>query len=350
VYDDDDDDDGEEEGRFRKRRSPPPPRGFLSRAGRWIVGAAIAAILPLAASLWALSSVTDYIPMLRQRSVAAAAGTAAVVALSFSIALLLELYFYWKMGPSAGRSEDAPIRGRRQFLLVYVLVPLVPGLVAGYVTMRPATGLSEAIDWVRQPSGSHVERQVGQAIQDAAESETRVAGIRALAQFGSADALGELSRLAAGNPRLLDDRASFDALAGALASFGSQAEPVLQSLWKDAGHHGALGSGPAEERTPADLALAAYSKLDAIADAASACGIAREAAAAPSSGPERQAAALAAIATCGSRNDATLLASFLVNRPEPVKRAALDAMRHLDARLRKQDTPPATNASAPAGR
>ena len=94
----------------------------------------------------------------------------------------------------------------------------------------------------------------------------------------------------------------------------------------------------------------AYNKMDAIADTAVAYGIAREAAAAPSSSPERRAAAIGVIARSGSRSDFALLASFLVNQPEPVQQAALDALRHLDARLRKQEAPPVTNSPAKAGR
>jgi len=226
---------------------------------------------------------------------------------------------------------------------------LVPGLVVAFLTLSPATRLSQAIDWIRQPSDLQVERQVGQAIADAAAGETRVAGLRALAQFGSPDALDELARLATGDPRLLADPASFDALTSALASFGRQAEPVLQRIWKDAGHATAEHK-PADGMTPADVVLAAYNRLDAITDAASAYAIARGAAAEPGSSPERQATAIAVIAKSGSRSDVALLASFLVNRPESVKQAALDGLRHLDARLRKQDAPPVTNAPAPAGR
>jgi hypothetical protein len=315
----------------------------------WLVGASIACILPLAASLWALSLAKDYAPLLKQPTAAAAVGSAAVVALAFSLALFLEFYVYWKMGPSAGGEADAPVRGRGQFLIVYVLVPLVPGLVVAYLTLSPATRLSQAIDWIRQPSGFHVERQVGQAITDAAAGETRVAGLRALAQFGSPEALEELARLATGDPELLAEPASFEALTSALASFGSQAEPVLQRIWKDAGRSAAEHK-PGDGRTPADAVLGAYNRLDVITDTASAYAIAREAAAAPASSPERQATAIAVLAKSGSRNDVALLASFLVNRPESVKQAALDGLRHLDARLRKQDAPPVTNAQAPAGR
>jgi len=194
-----------------------------------------------------------------------------------------------------------------------------------------------------------VEHRVAQAIQDAAAGETRVAGIRALAQFGSRDALNELALLASGSPRLLNDPSSFDAVARALASFGRQSEPVLQTIWKEASHGGA-GSRPVEGKTPLDVVLAAYEKLDAIADAAAAYGIAREAAASPSSSPERRAAAIAIIARSGSRSDFALLASFLVGQPEQVKQSALDALRHLDARLKKQEAPPVTNDAAPAGR
>ena len=342
-------DEEEDEGRFRRRREAPVRRGFLSRIGVWLLGALVMGIVPLAVSLWVRSLVADYLPMLKQATPAAAAGSAALVAFSFSLVLFLEFYVYWKMGPSAGRAEGAPITGRLQFLVTYVLVPLVPGLVVGYLTLSPATGLSQAIDWIRQPSAVQVERRVAQAIKDATAGETRVAGLRALAQFGSPDALNELARLASGNSLLLNDPSSFDAFAQALASFGRQSEPVLQTLWSEAGHSGA-GSTPLEGKTPADLALAAYGKLDAIADAAAAYGIARAAAVAPSSSPERRAAAMAVIAQCGSRSDFALLASFLVDQPEPVKQAALDALRHLDARLRKQEAPPVTNDAAPAGR
>jgi hypothetical protein len=352
VYDDDED----EGGRFRQRRGSPEPaqRGFLSRIGWWLTGAIITGIVPLAVSLWALSAVTDYAPAIAQATPLAAAGTALVVAVSFSLALFVELYAYWKMGPSAGREDGAPITGRLQFLIVYVLVPLVPGLVAGYLTLRPAARLSQAIEWVRQPAAAQVERQVGQAIQDAAAAETRVAGLRALAQFGSQEALGELARLAAKDPRLLNDASAFDAAADALASFGSRAEPVLNDLWKSS-KHAAGGDAQSGARTPADLVLAAFNKLDTVAAAAAAYSIAREAAEDPASSPERQAAAIALIARCGSKSDFTLLASFLATRPEPVKRAALDALRHLDARLKKQEpasapNAPAPNAPAPAGR
>jgi hypothetical protein len=337
------DDEEEGEGRFGRRRTAPVRRGFFSRIGMWLLGAIVSGIVPLAVSLWVLSLVADYVPLLRQHSMAAAAGSTAVVAVSFSLVLLLEFYVYWKMGPSAGRADDAPIKGGLQFLIVYVLIPLAPGLVVGYVTLSPATRLSQAIEWMRLPSAVKVERQVGQAIEDAAAGETRVAGLRALAQFGSPDALNELERLATGHPALLNDSPSFDALAGALASFGSQSEPRLQAIWKKSGRADA-------GNTPADLVLAAYNKLDAIADTAMAYGIAREAAAAPSLSPERRAAAIALIARSGSRNDFALLASFLIDQPEPVKRAALDALRHLDARLKKQEVPPANGASAPAGR
>jgi hypothetical protein len=347
VYDEDD----EEEGRFRKRRRPPADarRGFLFRFGSWLVGAVILGIAPLAAALWALSLAKDYVPALKQATTAAAAGGGAVVTIAFSVALFIELYVYWKIGPGAGSDADAPITGRRQFLIVYVLVPLLPGLVVAYLTLSPATRLSQAIDWIRQPAAIQVERQVGQAVRDSAAGETRVAGLRALAQFGSRDALDELARLATGDPQLLNDPASFDALTSALASFGNQAEPVLQRIWKEAGSP-AADRKAADGRTPADVVLAAYNRIDAIADTASAYALAREAAAAPASSPERQAAAIALIAKCGSRSDVALLASFLVNRPESVKQAALDGLRQLDARLRKQETPPVTNAPAPAGR
>ena len=343
------DDEEEDEGRFRRRRTAPVRRGLLSRIRVWLLGGILMGIVPLAVSLWIRSLVADYVPMLKQTTAAAAAGSTAVVVVSFSLVLFLEFYFYWKMGPSAGGADDAPITGRLQFLIIYVLVPLVPGLVVGYLTLSPATQLSHAIDWIRQPSAFQVERQVGRAIQDAAAGETRVAGLRALAQFGSPDALDELARLATGNPRLLNDPSSFDALANALASFGSQSEPQLQTIWKEAGLAGA-GSTPAEGRTPADLVLAAYNKLNAIADTAVAYGIAREAAVTPSSSPERRAAAIAVIAKSGSTNDFALLASFLVNQPEPVKQAALDALRHLDARLRKQEAPPVASAPRPTER
>jgi hypothetical protein len=316
------DDEEEGEGRFRKRRRTPVRRGFLSRIGAWLLGAIITGIVPLAVALWVRSLAVDYVPMLKQATPAAAAGSAAVVAVSFSF---------------------------MQFLIVYVLVPLVPGLIVGYLTVSPATRLSQAIDWIRYSSGVQVERQVGQAIQDAAASETRVAGLRALAQFGSPDAIDELGRLATGHPPLLNDPLSFDALASALASLGSQSEPLLQTMWKESGHAG-TGSAPAEGRTPADLVLAVYAKLEAIADTAVAYGIAREAAMAQTSSPERRAAAIALMAKCGSRSDVAWLASFLVNQPEPVKQAALDALRHLDARLKKQEAPPAANGPAPAGR
>jgi hypothetical protein len=343
------DDEEEDEGRFRRQRRAPVRRGFVSRIGAWLLGAVITGIVPLAVSLWVRSLVADYVPMLKQASAGAAAGNTAVVAVSFSLVLFLELYFYWKMGPSAGGADDAPITGRRQFLLIYVLVPLVPGLVIGYLTLSPAIRLSQAIDWMRQPSGVQVERQVGQAIRDASAGETRVAGIRALAQFGSPDALNQLAGLAARNSPFLNDPSSFDALASALASFGRQSEPLLQTIWKESGHAGARNT-PAEGKTPADLVLAAYDKLDAIADTAAACGIAREAAVAPSSSPERRAAAIAVVAKSGSRSDFAWLASFLVNQPEPVKQAALDTLRRLDARLRKQEAPPVTNTPTPAGR
>jgi hypothetical protein len=326
------DDEEEGEGRFRKRRRTPVRRGFLSRIGAWLLGAIITGIVPLAVALWVRSLAVDYVPMLKQATPAAAAGSAAVVAVSFSFMLFLEFYAYWKMGPSAGGAEDAPVTGRMQFL-----------------TLSPATRLSQAIDWIRYSSGVQVERQVGQAIQDAAASETRVAGLRALAQFGSPDAIDELGRLATGHPPLLNDPLSFDALASALASLGSQSEPLLQTMWKESGHAG-TGSAPAEGRTPADLVLAVYAKLEAIADTAVAYGIAREAAMAQTSSPERRAAAIALMAKCGSRSDVAWLASFLVNQPEPVKQAALDALRHLDARLKKQEAPPAANGPAPAGR
>jgi hypothetical protein len=345
VYDDEE----EDERRFQKRRGAPVRRGFLSRVGVWLLGAIITGIVPLAVSLWVRSLLADSVPMLKQATAAGAAGSTAVVAVSFSLVLFLELYVYWKAGPSAGRADEAPITGRLQFLIVYVLVPLVPGLVVGYLTLSPTTRLSQAIDWIRQPSGVQVERQVGQAIKDAATDETRVAGLRALAQFGSPDALNELARLARGNPRWLNDPPSFEALASALASFGGRSEPLLQTIWKESGHAGA-GSMPADGKTPADLVLMAYNTMDAIADTAMAYGIAREAVVAPSSSPDRRAAAIAVIGKSGSRSDFALLASFLVNQPEPVKQAALSAMQYLDARLRKQKAPPAANAPAPIGR
>lgn len=338
------DDEEQAEGRFRRRPVAPVRRGFLSRIGVWLLGAVIMGILPLAVSLWVRSLVVDYVPMLKQATAVAAAGNTAVVAVSFSLVLFLEFYTYWKMGPSAGGADGAPITGRLQFLIVYVLVPLVPGLLVGYLTISPATRLSSAIDWIRQPSAVQVERQVGQATQDAVASETRVAGLRALAQFGSPDALNELARLATGNPQLLNDPLSFGAFASALASFGSQAEPVLQKIWKES------GSRPSEGKTPADLVLAAYNNFDAIADGAVAYGIARGAADASSSSPERRAAAITVIAKSGTKTDFAWLASYLVNQPEPVKQAALDALRHLDARLRRQEAPTVTNANTPVGR
>jgi hypothetical protein len=325
------------------------PRGFLSRIGLWLVGAVITGALPLAASLWTLSLAGDYVPMLKQPTTAAAAVSAGVVALSFSVAMFLELYVYWKIGPGAGSDANAPITGRWQFLILYVLIPLVPGLVVAYLTLSPATRLSHVVDWFRPPSEFHVERQVGQAIRDAEAGETRVAGLRALAQFGSPDALDELARLATGDPRVLNDPASFDALTGALASFGNQAEPVLQRIWKEAGH-ATSERKPTDGRTPADVVLAAYSRLDVITDTASAYALAREAAASPASSPGQLAEAIAVVAKSGSRSDVALLASFLVDRPESVKQAALDGLRHLDARLRKQEAPPVTNGPAPAGR
>ena len=124
---------------------------------------------------------------------------------AFTMMLFLEFYAYWKLGPSAGGADGAPMTGWLQFLIVYVLVPLVPGLAVGYLTLTPATRLSHAIDWIRQPSAVQVERQMGQAMRDAAASERRVAGLRALAQFGSPDALDELARLATGSPQLLNE-------------------------------------------------------------------------------------------------------------------------------------------------
>jgi len=340
-------DEEEGEGRFRKRRGVPVRRGLLRRIGVWLLGAVIMGILPLAVSLWVRSVVADYVPMLTQATAAAAAGNTVVVAASFSLVLFLEFYSYWKMGPSAGRAEGAPITGRLQFLITYVLVPLVPGLAVGYLTLSPATQLSQVIDWVRQPSPLQIERQVGQAIQDAAAGETRVAGLRALAQFGSPEALNELARLATGNPRLLNDPSSFEAFGTVLASFGRQSEPVLQTIWKESA---GVERTPAEGKTPADLVLAAYAKLNEIADKTAAYGIAREATVDPASSLERRAAAIAVIAKSGSRSDFAWLASFLANQPEPVKQAALDAMRHLDARLRQQDTPLVTNDGAPISR
>lgn len=339
------------EGRFRKRPAATEieRRGFVIRISRWLVGAIVASIVPFTASLWALSLAEDYVPMLRQPSAAAAAGSAVVAAVAFSVALFLQLYVYWKIGPSAGRDANAPIRGRWHFLLVYLLVPLGVGLAVGYLRLSPMTRLSHTIDWIRQPSGLQVERQVGQAVRDAMAGETRVAGIRALAQFGSPDALNELSRLAARDPRLLNDPASFDALTSALASFGSQAEPELQRIWNETGRATAEAAS-ADEKAPADLVLAVYRRLDAVTDTASAYALAREALAAPASTPARQAAAIALIAKSGSSSDVALLASWLVDRPESVKQAALDGLRELDARLRKRDVPPATNASAPARR
>ena len=342
-------DEEEGEGRFRKRRGVPVRRGFLRRIGVWLLGAVIMGILPLAISLWVRALVADYVPMLNQATAAAAAGNTVVVAASFSLMLFMEFYSYWKLGPSAGRAEGAPITGRLQFLITYVLVPLVPGLAVGYLTLSPATQLSHAIDWMRQPSPVQVERQVGQAIQDAAAGETRVAGLRALAQFGSPEALNELARLATGNPRLLNDPSSFEAFATALASFGRPSEPVLQTIWKESGHAG-VERTPAEGKAPADLVLAAYAKLNGIADKTAAYGIAREAAVDPASSVERRATAIAVIAKSGSRSDFAWLASFLANQPEPLKQAALDAMRHLDARLRQQDAPLVTNDGAPISR
>jgi hypothetical protein len=55
---------------------------------------------------------------------------------------------------------------------------------------------------------------------------------------------------------------------------------------------------------------------------------------------------MAVIATSGTKSDFALLASFLVDQPEPIQRAALDALRRLDARLRKQEAPLATNDGA----
>ena len=337
-------DEEQAEGRFRRRRGAPVRRGFSSRMGVWLLGAIVMGIVPLVVSIWVHSLVADYFPMLKQATAVAAAGSTVVVAVSFSLVLLLEFYCYWKLGPSAGGADGAPITGRLQFLIVYVLVPLVPGLAVGYLTLSPATRLSKAIDWIRQPSAVQVERQVGHAIQGAAASETRVAGLRALAQFGSPDALNELARLAVASSRLLNDPSTFDALAIALASFGRQAEPVLQKIWKES------GTAPEEAKTPADLVLAAYNRLDAIADTTVAHGIARETAIASSSSAERRAAAIAVVAKSGSRSDFAWLASFLANQPEPVQQAALDAMRHLDARLRKQEAPTVTNANTPVGR
>ena len=56
------------------------------------------------------------------------------------------------------------------------------------------------------------------------------------------------------------------------------------------------------------------------------------------------------IAKSGTKSDFALLASFLLNHPEPVQQAALDALRQLDARLRKQEAPRVTNDGAPARR
>lgn len=346
-----DEDEDEDEGRFRKRRGTPVPvrRGFLSRIGVWLVGAVIAGIVPLVVALWAVSAAADYVPLLKQQTWAGAVGSAAIVTVTFSFVLFLQFLLYWKLGPSAGGADDVPIKGWRQFLIIYVLVPLVPGLVAGYLTLAPPARLLQAVDWIRQPSGSQVEREVGQAIRHAAAGDTRIAGLRALSQFGSPDALNELARLATGKPDWLNDPSSFNALAEALASFGGRSEPVLQSIWKESGHAGEA-SKLEEGRTPADLVLAAYSRLETIADTETAYAIAREAAFAPSSPPGRQAAAFAVIAKSGSRSDAAVLASFLVDRPESVKQAALDALRHLDARLKKQEPPPAVVAPAPAGR
>jgi len=96
--------------------------------------------------------------------------------------------------------------------------------------------------------------------------------------------------------------------------------------------------------------LSDYAKLNEIADKTAAYGVAREATVDPASSPERRAAAIAVVAKSGSRSDFAWLASFLVNQPEPVKQAALDAMRHLDARLRQQDAPLVTNDGAPISR
>ena len=345
-------DEPEDEGRFRRRGAAGPPvrRGFGSRVGWWLVGAAVTGIVPLAVALWALSLARVYAPWLAQATQAGASGSAVVVTVTFSIALLVEFWLFWKVGPSAGSADGVPIRGWRQFFLTYVLVPLVPGLVVGYLTWSPATHLAQAIDWIRQPSGPKVERQVGDAIRSAEAPDTRVAGLRALAEFGSPDALSELARMATSDPGILTDPASFTALVAALASFGGACEPVLGQISEQARQPG--GSNPASGApTPIDVVLATYDKLETIANTDLAYGIAREAAFAPSSSPARQAAALAVIAKSGSRSDFVLLASFLTGRPEPVKQAALDALRRLDARLKRQEPPPpSTNAAAPPAR
>src|SRR5512137_1244723 len=99
MYDDDDDDDG---GRFSRRRRAPEPvkRGIAARLGLWLVGAVISGVVPLFVALWALSAARDYAPMLARPTAAAALGSAAVVTLTFSVALFVEFYLYWKMGPS----------------------------------------------------------------------------------------------------------------------------------------------------------------------------------------------------------------------------------------------------------
>ena len=179
-----------------------------------------------------------------QTTPAAAAGSAAVVAVSFSLVLFLEgVRGDWKAGPSAGRAGEAPITGRLQFLIIYVLVPLVPGLVVGYLTLSPATRLSQASTECAGRQGSRWNARWARRSRTRRRIETRVAGLRALAQFGSPDALNELARLARSSPGLLNDPPSFDALASALALFGVQSEPLLQAIWKESGRAGA-GSTP----------------------------------------------------------------------------------------------------------
>ena len=343
-------DEPEEAGRFGRHRGAESPvrRGFSSRVGWWLVGAIVTGIVPLAMALWALSLARNYAPWLTQSTRAGAIGSGVVVAVTFSIALLVEFWLYWKVGPSAGGDDGVPIRGGRQFILTYVLVPLLPGLVVGYLTWSPATRLAQAIDWIRQPSGPKVEHQVGDAIHGAAAADTRVAGLRALAEFGSPDALGELARMATSDPAILADPASFTALVGALASFGGGCEPVLEQIANQARQPGGSNAG-AGAPAPVDVVLATYDKLETITNTTLAYAIAREAAFAPSSSPARQAAALAVIAKSGSKSDFVMLASFLTNRPEPVKQAALDALSRLDARLKKQAPPPASNGTS-AGR
>ena len=211
-------------------------RGFVSRVGVWLLGAIVTGIVPLAVSLGSVpcSRTTSRCSSRPRRPLPRAARPSSRVL--FSLGLFLELFcLLEEWGRALAVPPTPQSRGRLQFLIIYVLVPLVPGLVVGYLTLSPATRLSQAIDWIRQPSGVQVERQVGQAIKDAATDETRVAGLRALAQFGSPDALNELARLARGNPRWLNDPPSFEALASALASFGGRSEPRLQTIWKESG-------------------------------------------------------------------------------------------------------------------